>query len=169
MYAAYEALSDGLKRTLAGLRAVHSSRHVFGANANRGAEMKDRLGNAEAATQDAVHPMVITHPISGRKALFVNRGFTTHIEGWTAEKIKAAAGIPLPARRAPGILLPVHLGAGLAGVLGQPGDMALGRERLPRASAADAPDHAGGGGDFVRKKAVLFEKKNQKTFPRLRG
>ena len=30
MYAAYEALSDGLKRTLAGLRAVHSSRHVFG-------------------------------------------------------------------------------------------------------------------------------------------
>src|SRR6185312_11913594 len=30
MYAAYDALSDGLKRTLEGLRAVHSSRHVFG-------------------------------------------------------------------------------------------------------------------------------------------
>ena len=33
MYAAYDALSDGLKQTLAGLRAVHSSRHVFGAEA----------------------------------------------------------------------------------------------------------------------------------------
>lgn len=86
MYAAYDALSDGLKRTLDGLRAVHSSRHVFGAKADRGEEMMGRLGNAEAATQDAVHPMVITHPISGRRALYVNRGFTTHIEGWTAEE-----------------------------------------------------------------------------------
>jgi len=88
MYAAYDALSDGLKRMLLGLRAVHSSRHVFGVQARRGDEMKDRLGNAEAATQDAVHPMVITHPISGKKALYVNRGFTTHIEGWTAEESK---------------------------------------------------------------------------------
>ena len=88
MYAAYDALSDGLKRTLEGLRAVHSSRHVFGAQAKRGDEMKDRLGNAEAATQDAVHPMVITHPISGKKALYVNRGFTTHIDGWTVEESK---------------------------------------------------------------------------------
>lgn len=88
MFAAYDALSDGLKRTLEGLRAVHSSRHVFGAQAKRGDEMKDRLGNAEAATQDAVHPMVITHPISGKKALYVNRGFTTQIEGWTVEESK---------------------------------------------------------------------------------
>jgi taurine dioxygenase len=86
MYAAYDALSDGLKQTLLGLRAVHSSRHVFGAKAARGEEMKGRLGNADAATQDAVHPMVITHPISGKRALYVNRGFTTHIEGWTAEE-----------------------------------------------------------------------------------
>ncbi len=88
MFAAYDALSDGLKRTLEGLRAVHSSRHVFGTQAKRGDELKDRLGNAEAATQDAVHPMVITHPISGKKALYVNRGFTTHIEGWTVEESK---------------------------------------------------------------------------------
>ncbi|MCX7375496.1 MAG: TauD/TfdA family dioxygenase [Alphaproteobacteria bacterium] len=88
MFAAYDALSDGLKRTLEGLRAVHSSRHVFGTQAKRGDDLKDRLGNAEAATQDAVHPMVITHPISGKKALYVNRGFTTHIEGWTVEESK---------------------------------------------------------------------------------
>jgi taurine dioxygenase len=83
MYAAYDALSDGFKRTLAGLRATHSSRHVFGRKRD---DMDGRYGNAELATQDAVHPVVITHPESGRKALYVNPGFTTGIEGWTAEE-----------------------------------------------------------------------------------
>ena len=92
MYAAYDALSDGLKATLHTLRAVHSSRHVFGAKADRPAELKDRLGNVEAATQDAVHPVVITHPISGRSALYVNPGFTLHFEGWTAEESQSLLG-----------------------------------------------------------------------------
>lgn len=86
MYAAYDALSDGLKATLGSLRAVHSSRHVFGAMANRPAELTGRLGNVEAATQDASHPAVITHPISGRKALYVNSNFTLHFEGWTVDE-----------------------------------------------------------------------------------
>ena len=73
MYAAYDALSDGLKQTLLDLRAVHSSRHVFGVTRD---DMKGRIGNPELATQDAVHPVVITHPDSGRKALYVNPGFT---------------------------------------------------------------------------------------------
>src|SRR5205085_12583035 len=48
MYAAYEALSDGLKATLNGLRACHSSRHVFGpkAMARRG-DLNGRIGNPE--------------------------------------------------------------------------------------------------------------------------
>ena len=86
MYAAYDALSDGMKATLSGMRAVHSSRHVFGAKAGRPGELNDRLGNAATATQDAVHPVIITHPISGRRALYVNRDFTTHFEGWTADE-----------------------------------------------------------------------------------
>ena len=81
---AFDALSDGLKRTLEGLRAVHSSRHVFGAEATYRKNSGDRLGNAEAATQDAIHPVVIRHPQTGRKLLYVNPGFTTHFEGWTA-------------------------------------------------------------------------------------
>ena len=86
MHAAYDALSDGLKETLHGLNAVHSSRHVFG---NRRAEMgDDRIGNAEQAQQDALHPMVIRHPETGRKALYVNANFTTHIDGWTEEESK---------------------------------------------------------------------------------
>lgn len=86
MYAAYEALSDGLKETLLGLRAVHSSRHVFGAAGAYRAAGADMFANAEQATQDAVHPVVISHPISGRPALYVNRAFTTHFAGWTAEE-----------------------------------------------------------------------------------
>lgn len=87
MYAAYDALSDGLKATLDGLRACHSSRHVFGpeANARRG-DLAGRIGNPELATQDAVHPVVIRHPETGRKALYVNPGFTLRFEGWTEEE-----------------------------------------------------------------------------------
>ena len=84
--AAFAALSDGLKATLEGLQAVHSSRHVFGENAARPAELADRLGNQEAATQDAIHPVVITHPLSGRKSLYVNPGFTLRFEGWSDEE-----------------------------------------------------------------------------------
>lgn len=83
MYRAYEALSPGLQRTLEGLCAVHSSRHVFGARSRREDE---RYHNAEQATQDAVHPVVIEHPRSGRPALYVNPGFTLHIDGWTREE-----------------------------------------------------------------------------------
>jgi taurine dioxygenase len=86
MYAAYEALSDGMKLMLEGLQAVHSSRHVFGATANRPAELADRLGNQASATQDAVHPVVLTHPRSGRKGLYVNPGFTVGFQGWTVEE-----------------------------------------------------------------------------------
>jgi taurine dioxygenase len=88
MYAAYDALSDGLKHTLEGLRALHSSRHVFGVNSRRapGNDLQGRVGNPEAATQDAVHPVVIRHPGSGRKALYVNPGFTLRFEGWTDEE-----------------------------------------------------------------------------------
>src|SRR5215813_14148905 len=63
MYAAYDALSDGLKKTLEGLRACHSSGHVFGREAmERRGDMNGRIGNPELPTQDAVHPVVIRHP-----------------------------------------------------------------------------------------------------------
>jgi taurine dioxygenase len=86
MYLAYDALSDGLKKTLAGMRAIHSSRHVFGSQSDVYADAGDRIGNPGQATQDAAHPVVITHPLSGRKALFVNPVFTTHFEGWTVDE-----------------------------------------------------------------------------------
>ncbi|MDB5655594.1 MAG: taurine dioxygenase [Tardiphaga sp.] len=91
MYAAFDALSPGLQRTLLGLKALHSSRHAFGASAKRLAEsdLQGRVGNPELATQDAVHPVVITHPETGRKALYVNSSFTVRIEEWTESESQA--------------------------------------------------------------------------------
>ena len=84
MYKAYETLSDGLKQTLEGLKAWHSSRHAFGATAQDLETRRDgRIGNPELATQDALHPVVITHPESGRKALYVNPIFTRRFDGWS--------------------------------------------------------------------------------------
>ena len=88
MYTAYDTLSDGLKQTLGDMKAVHSSRHIFGEQSSYRDTMKDRFSNPEDATQDAVHPVVITHPESGRKALYVNPGFTLHFDGWTAAESK---------------------------------------------------------------------------------
>ncbi|WP_416898303.1 MAG: TauD/TfdA dioxygenase family protein [Minwuia sp.] len=88
MYAAYDALSDGLKETLNGLRALHSSRRAFGANTEYAPRKDGRIGNPELATQDSIHPVVITHPISGRKALYVNGGFTIRFDGWTEDESK---------------------------------------------------------------------------------
>jgi len=86
LYAAYDGLSAGLRQTLGSLRAVHSSRHVFGAGAAyKQSELKDVFGN-EDQVGDAVHPVVITHPESGRKALYVNPAFTIRFDGWTAEE-----------------------------------------------------------------------------------
>lgn len=85
MAMAYDALSPGLKRTLDGLRAVHSTRHVFGDKGGyaKVADLDTRIGNAAAAVQDVVHPVVIRHPDTGRKTLYVNSAFTVQFEGWT--------------------------------------------------------------------------------------
>jgi taurine dioxygenase len=93
MYAAYDALSEGFRRTLESLNAVHSARHVFGEGPEAAYKLSEdtrgsRIGNAKAADAlpDVVHPVVITHPLSGRKALYVNPSFTLRIDGWTAEE-----------------------------------------------------------------------------------
>ena len=90
MYKAYDMLSDGLKSTLSNLRARHSSAHVFGAAraANGNDDTVGRIKNPEAATQEAIHPVVISHPETGRRSLYVNPGFTLGFEGWSDEESK---------------------------------------------------------------------------------
>lgn len=84
MYAAYDALSDAMKTFLDGLSATHASEHIYrGRYADRG--QKD----SEIAFPSASHPVVCTHPQTGRKALFVNRTFTTRINELSEEESSA--------------------------------------------------------------------------------
>jgi len=78
--AAYEALSDPLKRMLDGLTAEHSVVKSFPAG-RWGADpaFKERYERAVAKHPPVTHPVIRTHPVSGRKGLFVNEGFTTRI------------------------------------------------------------------------------------------
>ena len=73
MYAAYDALSERMKTYLEGLRAWHSGEHIY-RGLYEGVADKDSYPRA-------LHPVVRTHPDTGRKCLFVNRSFTTHIAG----------------------------------------------------------------------------------------
>lgn len=89
MHAAYDALSEGMKATLRGLKARHCSRHAFGASQKDAEAHQDgRLGNEAAATQDALHPVVIAHPETGRPALYINADFTLGFEGWSDAESK---------------------------------------------------------------------------------
>ena len=74
-YAAYDALSDRMKTYVEGLTAIHDGEHVYrGLYANVGVADKPVYPRAE-------HPVVRTHPVTGRRSLFVNRGFTTRLVG----------------------------------------------------------------------------------------
>jgi taurine dioxygenase len=75
MYAAWEGLSDAMQRLLSGLTALHDG-GGFARIAKDEAQRKDL-----ASRQTAVHPVVRTHPVTGRKGIFVNSVFTKHIVG----------------------------------------------------------------------------------------
>ncbi len=93
MYAAYDGLPEKLKARIEGRHAVHSARHVFGSKAAVYEAVQDtrsdgRIGNASAADvlDDPVHPVVIVHPLSGKRAVYVNPSFTLHIQGLAEEE-----------------------------------------------------------------------------------
>ena len=79
-YLAYETLSDGLKHTLATLTGVSTS-----TKAEVSKTREDRLRDAGATLKALTgeHPVVRTHPETGRKALYVNVAHTSHFKGWT--------------------------------------------------------------------------------------
>ena len=74
MYAAYDALSDTMQQFLGTLHAKHDG-GAFRAIATE--EQKRELGK----DQSAVHPVIRTHPVTGRKGIYVNSAFTKRIEG----------------------------------------------------------------------------------------
>jgi taurine dioxygenase len=85
--AAYDALSPGLRATLDGLRAINSSKKAD-ASKTREDRQKERGAVTNAEVLEAAHPVVRTHPETGRRALYVNLGHTSQFEGWTVEESK---------------------------------------------------------------------------------
>ena len=78
--AAYEGLSEPMRRLLDGLTAQHSVAKSFPAERwQNDPAFKERYERAVAKHPPVNHPVVRTHPVTGRKGLFVNGGFTTHI------------------------------------------------------------------------------------------
>ena len=78
---AYETLSPAMKAIVAGLTATHDGAKLYSGGYG--------LGRPEGGWPSAVHPVVIRHPDSGKRALFVNRGFTTRINEFSAEESDA--------------------------------------------------------------------------------
>ncbi len=79
-------LSPGLQRTLESLEAVHCNEHVYGEKGYyQNTDLARYIGGTDAISQ-ATHPVVVRHPESGRKLLYVNPGFTLHFVGWTPEE-----------------------------------------------------------------------------------
>lgn len=77
MYAVYESLSDGLKEMLGTLTAVNDADKPAIAETRRG-------GQRKGLSQE--HPVIRTHPETGRQLLYVNRAHTTHFTGWSVEE-----------------------------------------------------------------------------------
>lgn len=86
MHAAYDALDEAMKSRLDGLKARHESAHIFSASEaerNAAADSRNDSGYLARASRypEAVHPVVLAHPVTGRKGLYVNPEFTTAIIG----------------------------------------------------------------------------------------
>jgi taurine dioxygenase len=94
-YLAFETLSDGLKHTLRGLRAVHSAGMAYGTGGYLDS-VKDKTSMKIAPSPDAyateVHPVVVRHPETGREALYVNPVYTTRFDGWSAAESQPLLG-----------------------------------------------------------------------------
>ena len=88
MTSAYDALSYHMQNFLEGLSAVHDFSYGFKESlAEEGGA--ERLADAVAANPPIRHPVIRTHPETGKKLIFVNALFTTHIEGLSKKESEA--------------------------------------------------------------------------------
>ena len=90
MYQAYEELSETFQKFCDGLSALHESEHVY-----RGRYSDRGVDDAGKVYPSSVHPVVRTHPETGRKALYVNRAFTTRIQELSEDESRAVLDLLL--------------------------------------------------------------------------
>ncbi|RDC59550.1 Taurine dioxygenase [Alteripontixanthobacter maritimus] len=134
MGAAYDCLTDELKQRIEGLEAFHTADHIY---APDGAYAKTDMGG-DLRGQDlktgAVHPVVIRHPHTGRKLLYVNPGFTINFVGRTRDE-----SLPLLQQLFAAALLPENQ----CRVVWEPGTVAIWDNRTTWHMALnDYPGHA---------------------------
>ena len=144
MGAAYDLLDETTREQIDPLVALHDYVRVFGQHLppDKQAAMREKHPTAE-------HPVVRTHPETGRKTIYVNRAFTCGIKGMDDAEAAIAAAKARADRDDPRCPVPLPLAAGQRGVLGQPRDAALRQQRLP----PPPPGH--GTSDRRRRPAVL--------------
>ena len=83
MYMAYEALSNPMQKFLSDLKASHESEHFY-----RGRYKTESNDESKTEYPSAIHPVIRTHPETGKKAIFVNKFFTTRILGLEPQESK---------------------------------------------------------------------------------
>ena len=134
MYAAYEALSPGMQRLLEDLRSVNSS-----ALADVSKTREDRIRDSGTGGEReylAEHPVVRTHPETGRKALYVNVAHTQRFVDMTEDESRPLLRVPVRALDPAGVHVPLPVAGRFGRALGQPVRDAQPDQRLPRSHAA---------------------------------
>jgi taurine dioxygenase len=93
-YSAYDSLSPGLRALLDDLKAVHGP-HAYAQavadqlyGAHRTMKLRDDAAMAATLDTETEHPVVRTHPETGRKALYVNPAYTLRFKDWTPAESK---------------------------------------------------------------------------------
>jgi taurine dioxygenase len=100
MEAAYEGLSDTFRAMVTGLRAVHDFQN-FRVLFQNTEEDRAKLHRMEDMFPNPSHPVVRTHPVSGRKSIYVNPQFTLRIEGLEAAESRALLEVLFSQARVP--------------------------------------------------------------------
>lgn len=87
--AAYEALDDGMKDMLEGVKAVYTNANTYGKGAKRFQDGVSKAMNVVAAeVKEVAHPVVRTHPETGKKGLYLSVIHFSHFEGMSPEQSK---------------------------------------------------------------------------------
>ena len=88
LYLAYEMLTDGMRRMLTGMNAVHSDAFLVQGSAERNSTRSTKLKDGVHEAKETLHPVIRTHPDTGRKCLYINEPFTDRFEGMSREESK---------------------------------------------------------------------------------
>ena len=100
MEAAYDGLSDTFRNMIAGLRAVHDFQN-FRVLFKNTEEDRIKLHRMEDMFPNPSHPVVRTHPVTGRKSIYVNPQFTLRIEGLEGAESRAILDVLFAQARVP--------------------------------------------------------------------